>query len=110
MNPKQFVDFLKYLQKMKCPSCGQAYKIEEVQFLGQIDGLLLLQMICGGCDLLVGMNLMLNKQSEKAEIALTDLKNEDYKKNLTTQISADEQIAFHKFLEQFEGDFKELAK
>lgn len=107
MNSKQFMDFLKNLQKIKCPSCGQAYKVEEIQFLGQVDGLFLLQMVCGGCDLLVSMNFMTTKSMSKSGIIMSERSSEELLK-VNGQISADEIIEFHQFLNEFEGDFRKL--
>lgn len=111
MNPKQFMDLLKNLQKiMKCPSCGAVYKIEEIQFLGQIDGLFLLQMSCQKCNLPVWMNFMLSKDSVKKQVGLSDLNDKDTDFFLKSEISSDEIINFHTFLRGFDGNFKRALK
>lgn len=110
MNAKQFLELLKNLQKMmKCPSCGAAYKIEEVQFLGHVDGLFLLQMVCGECDLPVSMNFMASKGSYKKPIFIKDKANLGREGKNEKDISSDELIEFHQFLENFSGDFKKLS-
>lgn len=110
MNAKQFMDLLKNLQKiMKCPSCGTTYQIEEIQFLGQVDGLLLLQMVCKNCELPVWMNFMANKDSQiKKEFLISDLSKEDVEKDFGSDISSNELIDFHSFLDKFEGNLKDI--
>ena len=100
------MDLLKNLQKiMKCPSCGETYRIEEVQFLGQIDGLFLLQMVCGDCGLPASMSIMTSKDGTRKPVIFSDTGQKEQKRELG-DITADEQIEFHKFLKTFEGKFK----
>lgn len=111
MNAKQFMELLKNLQKiMKCPACGASYKMEEVQFLGQVDGLFLMQMSCGKCDLPVWMNFMANKDHKKSTMIMSDLSKMDMEKKFESDISSDEMIEFHKFLTNFDGNFKDNLK
>ncbi len=111
MSAKHFMELLKNLQKMmKCPSCGASYKMEEVQFLGQVDGLFLMQMSCGKCELPVWMNFMANKDYKKSTKIMSDLSSEDLEKDMDNPITADEMIEFHNFLENFEGSFKDSSK
>lgn len=107
MNAKQFRDLLKNLQKMKCPSCGEIYQIDEIQFLGQIDGLFLMQMSCGKCQLPVWMNFMTNDGiGVKSQLILNDLKKKNYETVDKEEITADEIINFHNFMKKFDGNFK----
>ncbi|PIZ00351.1 hypothetical protein COY62_03010 [bacterium (Candidatus Howlettbacteria) CG_4_10_14_0_8_um_filter_40_9] len=111
MNAKQFLELLKNLQKMmKCPSCGAAYKVEEVQFLGHVEGLFLLQMVCGECDLPVSMNFMASKGMSKKPILMSDVDTKERKTKINSEISSNELIDFHQFLEKFRGDFKKFSK
>lgn len=111
MNAKQFLELLKNLQKiMKCPSCGAAYKVEEVQFLGHVEGLFLLQMVCGECDLPVSMNFMATKGIEKKPLLISDMSDKESKIKVDSEISTNELIDFHQFLEKFRGDFKKFSK
>lgn len=101
------MDLLKNLQKvMKCPSCGETYRIEEVQFLGQIDGLFLLQMVCGDCGLPASMSIMTSRDGTRKPIIFSDMDQKEKKRNLG-EITANEQIEFHNFLKNFDGSFKD---
>lgn len=112
MNPNQFMELLKNLQKiMKCPSCGAIYKIEEIQFLGQVDGIFLLQMSCTKCHLLSWMNFMINKDRGKNKYSFSELKSLNDDMAIKESISPDEILDFHGFLESFDGNFKkEITK
>jgi len=106
MNAKRFMELLKNIQKiMKCPSCGQSYKMEEVKFLGQIDGLFLMQMSCGKCKLPVWMNFMATRGQKKSHFK-SDLSDKDIGKDIDSEITTNEIIDFHSFLNGFNGDFK----
>lgn len=108
MSPKQFMDLLKNLQKrMKCPSCGETFRIEEVQFLGYLDGLFLLQMVCSNCGLPASMSIMNTREEIKPPLNFPDLRQKEQKRELGA-ITTDEQIEFHNFLEQFDGNFKDI--
>jgi len=108
MNPQQFIDLLKNLQKiMKCPSCGALYKIDEIQFLGQLEGIFLLQMSCTKCQLLSWMNFMVNKdKSGKNKFAFSEMKIKNEDRSIKEEITSDEILDFYSFLENFDGNFK----
>ena len=113
MNADQFINILKRLQKnMVCPSCETIYKIDEVQFLGQVDGLFLLQLSCQKCNLPVWMNFMMNdSDSQKPKkLAVSDLSSNDNFLEDDPEISSDEILNFHGFIDEFDGNFKKEIK
>ncbi|MCL5094315.1 MAG: hypothetical protein M1355_04240 [Patescibacteria group bacterium] len=110
MNGKQLLSLLKNLQKtVKCYSCGADYSIDEIHLIGQIDGLLLMQMNCKKCEASAWVNFAVGPgQRITGHAKVTDLNANEKKPE--TEISADELMELHDFLLTYEGDFKTLFR
>jgi len=109
MNEKHFLNLLKNLQNiMRCPSCGAVYSVEEMQFMGNQDGYFLLSMTCTSCNLPVWVNFFAGTAPGKA--LNSDLGVYDYSLLDQPAITGNEVIDFHKFIKQFNGDFKRFIK
>lgn len=122
MNSYQLEELIKNIQAMiKCPSCGNAYKKENINFLGQVGQAVLVQLNCYMCKMPVmativasGIKEMPNfKGMEQASKKIPDFFPEavlhsPHKRevNVEKSISTDEAIDFHKFLEDFDGNFE----
>lgn len=107
MDRKKFFELLKNLQNiMRCPSCGSLYNIDEMNYIGNKDGYLLLSMTCANCALPVWVNFFAGNQPKM----VTDFGFLDM--GLVTQgpITTDEVIDFHRFIKNFNGDFKKYLK
>lgn len=89
---------------MKCPSCGALYNVEEIQFVGNKDGYMLLSMTCSKCSLPVWVNFFAGSPSNMR--AFTDLSVGDFDLTVRPAITVNEVIDFHHFLKKFNGDFK----
>lgn len=104
MDGKQFFELIKNIYTaLKCPSCGEVYEIEEIQFVGQFDGLFLIQMTCSKCKLPVSVNFY---AKENPKELISDLKIHDLTRLPKEPISTNEVIDFHSSLKKFKGDFK----
>lgn len=106
MNNKQFFELIKSLYAaLKCPGCGEVYDIEEIQFLGHMNGLFLMQMTCKKCKLPISLNFCFKNEKEP----LVDLSPAEIKalEEGWKRIDANEVIDFHSQLKSFRGD---LAK
>lgn len=104
MDGNQFFELIKNIYTaLKCPSCGEVYEIDEIQFVGQFDGLFLIQMTCSKCKLPVSVNIYAKDKSKEivSDLTISDLKSIDRE-----PISTNEVIAFHSSLKRFDGDFK----
>lgn len=107
MDGKQFFELIKNIYTaLKCPSCGEVYDIEEIQFMGQFDGLFLIQMTCSKCKLPVSVNFYAKERSKEPmhDLSISDLKNISRE-----PISTNEVIEFHKSLRKFKGSFKNIV-
>lgn len=108
MDGNQFFELIKNIYTaLKCPSCGEVYEIEEIQFLGQFDGLFLMQMTCSKCKLPVSVNFYAR---EKAKGPISDLSIKDLKRISQEPISTNEVIEFHSGLKRFDGDLAKAIK
>ena len=129
MNSYQLEELIKNIQKMiRCPGCGSSYKKENINFLGQLGQAVLVQLNCLSCKMPVMATIVMTTPSATGEAGLlpdlSSLKDLEhlYKKlpnilsekekvdsnELSKQISSDEIIDFHGFLEDFNGDFEKL--
>ena|SRR3972149_4669020 len=104
MDGSQFFELIKNIYTaLKCPACGEVYEIEEIQFVGQFDGLFLLQLTCSKCKLPVSVNFY---AKDKSKEIVSDLTMIDIKNISQEPISTDEVIDFHSDLKNFRGDIK----
>lgn len=102
MDGNQFFELIKNIYTaLKCPACGEVYEIDEIQFVGQFDGLFLMQMTCSKCKLPVSVNFYAKERTK--EIA-SDLSILDLKHISEEPISTDEVIKFHQTIRNFDGD------
>jgi predicted nucleic-acid-binding Zn-ribbon protein len=106
MDGRQFFELIKNIYTaLKCPSCGEVYEIDEIQFMGQFDGLFLIQMTCSKCKLPVSVNFYARENPKEL---ISDLKICDLKSLPKEPISTNEVIDFHSSLKKFDGDIKKL--
>lgn len=121
MNVRILKKLIQNLQaKITCPGCGAKFtKPEQVQFRGYVDNTYFLQLNCLQCPTLVFATVMVTPEKElmgsdkidgiqeikKKKIApKPDIKKEKQLKN----ISIDDIIDAHNFLEKFDGNFEGL--
>ncbi len=110
MNNKQFFELIKSLYSaLKCPGCGEVYDIEQIQFIGHMDGLFLLQMTCHNCQLPISVNFYVQNEKE----LLLDLNIKEHQQILKRRIKpidTNDVISFYAGLEDFNGDLRKLLK
>lgn len=88
---------------MRCPSCGAVYTVDEMQFVGSQDGYFLLSMTCSKCSLPVWVNFFAGGNQGPI---INDLTILDFELSRREPISNDEVINFHRFIRNFDGNFK----
>jgi len=99
MNAKQIMALIKKLQKtVKCYPCGTEYSINDIHLLGQIEGLMLMQLNCPKCNNSTWINLAIQGRKEEEPVSEEEL------------ISTNEIIDLHNFLVGFDGNFKAVFK
>jgi hypothetical protein len=109
MDRDKFLDLMKNLQSvMRCPACGELYDVNEIQFIGNQDGYLLLSMTCSKCSLPVWVNFFAGTPGQSRIIS--DLTVKDFELTARPAITSDEVIGFHNFIGDFKGDFKRAFK
>jgi hypothetical protein len=109
MDRDKFLDLMKNLQSvMRCPACSALYDVNEIQFMGNQDGYLLLSMTCSKCSLPVWVNFFAGTPGQPKVIS--DLTVADFELSNKPAITSDEVISFHNFINSFKGDFKKVFK
>jgi hypothetical protein len=88
---------------LHCPSCGQPYTIEEVQYISQVQGYCLLQVSCRSCKQPVWINFFVEKDQK---IARRQIKISP----IEAEITSDEVIEFHNKIKTFDGNFKKIFR
>ena len=102
MDKNNLLNILKTLTElMHCPTCGEAYTIEEVQYISQVESYCLLQVNCKKCNLPIWVNFFVEKETKKKVYRNAKVLNH-------TDISANEIIEFHQNISKFNGDFKKI--
>jgi len=101
----QFVRQL--IANIKCVACSQKYSESDVFIMGQRDDVWMLMVSCSHCKT-QGMILAMIKEEEQIEL-ITDLTPEELVKfeNMPS-IGVDDVLDLHRFLKDFEGDFRKL--
>jgi hypothetical protein len=122
MNFSELSQIVKYLRKtLPCSSCQTPYELEDIEVLSTFDDQGLFNLRCAKCQnqLLVHITISDDdkKQSEqknkgKQQIIRThrSITEKEIDKQMLSpnQISSDDIIDMHMFLNQFNGDFKQL--
>lgn len=111
MDKPNFINILKSLtETMKCPKCGQAYDVNEVQFTQQLDGFCLLQLSCKECSLPVWINFFATNTKPELRIRY-EQKPLPMENNYNFEpITADEVIDFSNSIKTFNGDFRKAFR
>ncbi len=108
MDGNQFFELIKNIYTaLKCPACGEVYEIDEIQFVGQFDGLFLMQMTCSKCKLPVSVNFY---AKERTKEIVSDLNMLDLKHISQEPITSDEVINFHQTIRKFDGDLSKALR
>jgi len=126
MNSYQLEELIKNIQAMiKCPSCGSAYKKENINFLGQLGEAVLVQLSCYVCKMPVMATIVtsgtarempnaqeLERYSKQLPKLFSEIRDKDSRKDdkVDEKISSDEIIDMHEFLEGFDGNFDKEFK
>jgi hypothetical protein len=103
-------DFVRQLlENVKCVVCSSEYDEADVAIMGQQDDVWMLMVSCRRCAT-QGIILAMVKEEEHVEV-LTDLTPEEWErlKDLPA-ISTDDVLDVHRFLRDFDGDFRQLFK
>jgi len=108
MNEKDLFKLLEAIRHtLKCPLCARLYEQEEIKFLGTFNAACLLEMNCQDCGLAVMATVLINNKitTNKPNINFKE-KTEDKSDN--NIVTTDDIINMHKFLKNFDGDFKKV--
>jgi hypothetical protein len=102
--------FLRQLiANIKCVVCSQKYGDNDVFILGQQEDVWMLLISCPHCQT-QGIILAMVKEEENVEI-VTDLTPEELERIAgRPAIDIDDVLDVHRFLRDFDGDFRELFK
>jgi len=94
------------MASMKCDSCGQHYKVYDIDVLGHREDLWFLRVLCSAChtQCLVAAVVKEGRMPE----AVTDLMAAELDEFGDSVIEADDVLNMHDFLKDFDGDFSQL--
>ncbi|MDD5692908.1 MAG: hypothetical protein WC437_03775 [Patescibacteria group bacterium] len=92
-------------EMMHCPHCGEAYTLDQVQYISQIEGYCLLQVSCKSCHIPIWVNFFVENSQvkQKPELNIKNLEILD-----EGPITVDEMITFHQEINSFDGNFKKV--
>ncbi len=113
MNFSELQQIVKHLKKeIACHTCKKKFANENMQVISTYQNEALLQMNCFHCSnqLLVHVAIV-NQQQEKGSLKDTNIKTSTEQAPEYAyhgEISKNEILDMHNFLNQFNGDFKEL--
>ena len=89
---KQLISYL--TANVECPQCKKHYSENEILILATLPSEAVFELVCGKCNVTTLVNLAMLPENKKKGLYIT-------KKDIT---------AMHDFLEQFNGDFKQIFK
>ena len=96
----------KLMTSMKCSSCGEFYKVVDVDVIGHRDDLWFLRVVCSACQAQYLIAAVVKEEKRKA---VTDLAgSERIKFRKISPIDGDDVLDMHRFLKDFNGDFGKL--
>jgi len=99
MENKHFEKLIRNIQaSYRCPHCGARYDVDDIHYFGQAGPLVLLHLQCHNCHTPVLASVMMAGGVIKEEL-LPESKE---------PVRYDDVLKLHRFLETFDGDFKNL--
>jgi hypothetical protein len=111
----KIIQWLAYI--LKCPVCGQRYSAEQTKIIETNEDKafnnrnLLVHTDCDRCKSSVVFSIAIDGPEIFSIGMVTDLTSQDTSKFKNARpISADEVLATHEFLRDFQGDFKSILK
>ena len=104
MRFKELQQLLAQLQKeINCPGCEKFYNESEIIIVGAIGNEAYLHMVCSDCDAEAAVTAVLDKHKKNRRHKGLTVRN--LEKPLLQEITVDEVLEMHNFIENFEGDF-----
>ncbi len=103
-------DFMHYLAaNMKCVTCGQRYRPEDIRVLGHRDEFWIMAVSCRNCETQGIVFAMVREGEAPAAEVLSELTREEWKKfGSMPHIGMDDVLDIHGLLRDFQGDMYEL--
>ncbi len=97
----------RFMTSIKCSVCGQRYEVDNVKVLGHQEDLWFLSVFCSACQTQCLVAAAVKEgRIPKVITDLTEAELERFKK--MDNLTADELLDMHSFLEDFDGDFLQL--
>ena len=109
-NPLEIIK--NFRAQSRCPNCGSEYKSENIKILGHFDVMFIAHLFCSKCKNPALATILLVPTQNGREVSAKIIDNiQDISENTVTQkIATDDLIEFHRFLKDFNGDFKNAIK
>jgi hypothetical protein len=95
------------MSSIKCGSCGDYFREDNVEVLGNSGEMWFLQIICPACDtqsLIVAIVQKCNQPGQEAEAP----EREQVRIAAVRAVDGDDLLDMHRFLKEFDGDFRRL--
>jgi hypothetical protein len=102
-----------FMTSYRCEVCGQLYVEDDINILGHVDKMWIIQVSCASChsQSLLAALMDENKENESAKIEeLSDLMESELKLFENMVITADDVLDMHNYLSGFQGTISQLLK
>jgi hypothetical protein len=114
MNLNDLTEVIRHIRReMVCPSCQKKYNIQNIHILASSKTECLIEMYCKYCKKTMLTDIVATPKGPNGKIAPEDRPKQEVpliNQVLTNGISHNDVLDVHNFLENFDGDFKELFK
>lgn len=109
MTRKHLQELINNLQEFyKCPSCDTSYHLDDINYLGELNGFSFMQLTCHECTLPMLVTIPMGGKPLKR--TNTDLvAAEEAKFAAMGSISADEIAEFHRYISRRKGGFSKKS-
>ena len=112
LEPDEKPEFIRYLAaNIKCATCGQQYRPEDIRVMGHQDELWIMVVSCTDCGTQGIIFAMVREGEAPVAEVLSELTQEEWEKlRSIPQIGIDDVLDIHRLLRDFQGDMDELLE
>jgi len=105
MDNRNIKELLKNIQaSVRCPNCGASYRSGNIHLLGQLEVIFIVHLFCGSCETSALATLIVGEENVISKI-VTNLQG-NFREKVREAVTTDDLLDLHKFLTNFDGDFK----
>lgn len=118
MDKKHIDELIRNIRdSIKCPNCGASYRASSIFILGEVKDTVLVQLECGFCKVPALASVTIKQQEanennfEKPYFETSGMSSFRESQNADLEkVTTDDVLDMHKFLKNFDGDFKKILE